>query len=433
MFKLSKFTILVDQSKDWVILFNSFTGSVIRLEKETYIKISHESFNKEITPYFNALVKQGFIVHSSTDEYNMLQLLLRQKLNRSAPESLSYVIAPTLLCNLRCGYCFENNTFHKTKMSSDTMEKVIDFIVQQVQKIKSNKKIIITWFGGEPLLEFNLIVAFCEIIKKKLDLLGVILECHMVTNGVLLSKEKARVLSEKCNLSTVQITLDGTERIYAEKKGTNVGDYYAVIKNISECYSYFKINVRLNTDRTTYNENLKLTEYLYGKLNLLGKIYIYLAEVRDYCNDCSVNDIYYKYGEFDFVKKKYNDFLYKMGYTKSKLNIFPPIFSPNFCKIMIANNYAIDPDGYLYKCEHYIGNKEKAVGDVIWGVYYNKEYLETMNGHVYGECGDCALYPSCRVNCTAMREYITHGTRNCVIYDEFLKNIKNLVKLSINC
>lgn len=432
MFKLSQYTILVEQSEDWVILFNSFTGSVIKLEITTYNKISDGYFDKESTPYFDALVNQGFIVHSSTDEYNKLQLLLRQKLQHSAPETLSYVIAPTLLCNLRCSYCFENKTYHKSKMSYNTMDKVIDFITQQTQKIRSCKKVVVTWFGGEPLLEFELITTFCNILKKELDLLGVTLECHMVTNGILLSKEKAKILAEKCNLTTVQITLDGTEQIYAQKKGTIVDDYYAVIRNICECYNFFKINIRLNTDKTTYNENLKLTKYLYEDLNLLNKIHIYLAEVRNYCNDCPVNDIYYEYGEFDFMKEEYNDYLYKMGYTKSKLKTMPPIFSPNFCNIMRTNNFAIDPDGYLYKCEHYIGNKDKAVGDVLWGIYYNKEYLDAMNGHSYDECCECALYPSCRVNCTAMRDYITHGTDHCVVYNEFLKNIKKLVYLSSN-
>lgn len=432
MFKLSKYTIEIAHSKDGVILFNSFTGSVVKLEWTMYEKIKNVLFDRDIIPCFDSLAEQGFIVHSSTDEYGKLQLLLRNSLSKDNPTNLSYVIAPTLNCNFKCYYCFENNTFNKTAMTSSTMNEVIRFIVNQVKKISTIKKVTITWFGGEPMLEFNLILDFCESLKKELTLFNIELECHMVTNGSLLTFPKAKILADKCNLTTVQVTLDGTEKLYAEKKGTTTETYFTVIKNISDCCNLFKINVRLNTDKTNFDENIKLTKYLYHDLALLNKVKIYLAEIRNYCNDSSLHENFYEYGEFNFEKDRFNDFIFKEKFSDHKTRIMPPIFSPNFCNLMKLHNFAIDSEGYLYKCEHYIGNKTRAVGDVRWGIYYNDEYIGAFNGNVYKECSECDLYPSCRVNCKAMREFISNGTNQCVIYDEFKKNIKKIVLSAIN-
>ena len=75
-------------------------------------------------------------------------------------------------CNLRCKYCFgDGGTYNhvKSMMSYDTAQKSIDYFVRNSG---SNKKLHITFFGGEPLLNYILIekiIAYCKELEQKYD------------------------------------------------------------------------------------------------------------------------------------------------------------------------------------------------------------------------------------------------------------------------
>ena len=73
-------------------------------------------------------------------------------------------------CNLRCSYCYgdEGNYSNNGVMTLEIAKKSIDFLVN---KAKSNR-LSICFFGGEPLLKFDLIkdiVQYCKEISTKTD------------------------------------------------------------------------------------------------------------------------------------------------------------------------------------------------------------------------------------------------------------------------
>ena len=65
---------------------------------------------------------------------------------------MKYTLAVTQRCNLACDYCYihEKNSV----MPLAVAEKILNFIFENTPK---SEKIDIGFFGGEPLLEFNLI------------------------------------------------------------------------------------------------------------------------------------------------------------------------------------------------------------------------------------------------------------------------------------
>ncbi|PVU77485.1 hypothetical protein DDW13_00700 [Acidianus hospitalis] len=82
-----------------------------------------------------------------------------------------------------------------------------------------NLKII--WFGGEPLLAYDIVIEIMEFIKSKISKGKPKLEGFMVTNGYLLDLKKAEKLAE-LNVNEFQITLDGNEDIHDIRR-INIG------------------------------------------------------------------------------------------------------------------------------------------------------------------------------------------------------------------
>lgn len=84
---------------------------------------------KQIHPtLFSSLVKMKMVVENQQEEI-IIKSIIQQKL--SSERILRLTINPTLDCNLRCWYCYEN---HNTKsyMDGKTMLSIYDFVKSQL-------------------------------------------------------------------------------------------------------------------------------------------------------------------------------------------------------------------------------------------------------------------------------------------------------------
>lgn len=95
-----------------------------------------------------------------------------------------YSIEVTERCNLRCKYCIYHEDgvgfreFGKKDISQDTLKKAIDLL----KNSKSND-FVISFYGGEPLLRFDLIKWCIDYAKETLK--GKELRFNMTTNATL--------------------------------------------------------------------------------------------------------------------------------------------------------------------------------------------------------------------------------------------------------
>ncbi|GKX68540.1 radical SAM protein [Inconstantimicrobium mannanitabidum] len=124
------------------------------------------------------------------------------------------VLELTEKCNLRCRYCIYNDDYdekrnHGTKnMSKEVAIAAIDYANSHGD---SEKGISVSFYGGEPLVNFDLLKYCIEysqktIIDKKLSF-------SMTTNGTLMTKEIAEFLASIENLSVV-CSIDGPKDIH---------------------------------------------------------------------------------------------------------------------------------------------------------------------------------------------------------------------------
>lgn len=134
----------------------------------------------------------------------------------SAP-TLDVGLVLTHACNLACTYCYTGEK-KRVRMSLEVATRGLDFAFATASR--SGTRLQLSFFGGEPLLEHELLVALAEQAQARSGALAVPLLMQMTTNGTLLTRE----LVERLGALGVHValSLDGT-RAQHEAVRPNIG------------------------------------------------------------------------------------------------------------------------------------------------------------------------------------------------------------------
>lgn len=159
------------------------------------------------------------------------------------------LIYPTYQCNVRCWYCIQNH--QDVVMSNDVIHKVKAHVKRILETNKKLKNFHISWFGGEPLLEYNTIIDITNYTLHLCNKHNVIFSASITTNGILLSEERIKHFKE-LNLNHYQITIDGHREKHNKVKRLNKQSAFDLtvnnIKHIAEINPEATINMRINYD-----------------------------------------------------------------------------------------------------------------------------------------------------------------------------------------
>lgn len=146
---------------------------------------------------------------------------IEQKVNK---EFKQLILEVTQSCNLRCGYCIysdgdkEFRNFSNHYMEWPTAQKAIDYALEH-----SGETIAITFYGGEPLLNYELLKKCMEYCK--LNTYNKKVTFSFTTNLTLMTPEKAEYFAQLGNCN-IMGSIDGPEPIHnrfrktAEQKGS---------------------------------------------------------------------------------------------------------------------------------------------------------------------------------------------------------------------
>lgn len=417
-FKESKFNIK-SEVDDKLIIFNSLTQGLLEVEGEIKDKIQSILEKKELIDEIDEDIKQnllhgGIIVPNNVDELANLKLITN--MDKYNSKSLDLTIAPTLECNFGCTYCYEKGVRYNT-MNSEVKTNTIDFISNNLQGVSN---LNICWYGGEPLLKIELIDELTEKIKE-LCKDDISYNAMMVTNGYLLTPEIAKKLNDM-NIKNIQITLDGNRKIHDSRRFliNKEGTFDTIIKNIDECKELLNITIRINVDKTNFENTYELLEILKEK-NIAQKVSFYIAQVDNINNSCSnttcLSDIEFSESEVLFYKKAFEMGIYKFNFPK---NI------TSFCGAVTLNSYVIDPKGNLYKCWNTIGNEKYKIGNVKNKIpNLNQNLTSWINYNQEGEkCKECNVFPLCNGGCPY--HYLKNNEHKCM---SFKNNNKDIIDL----
>ncbi len=368
--RLNKFVIRAGK-QNRNILYNTATGAIVVINGE-------EDLNNSL----DQLKRMFFYVPEDFDEISWVNDLRKTKIAKEKNNIITgYTIFSTSDCNARCFYCFEKGA-QRNDMSPNTALDVANFITKKC----NGNKVVLRWFGGEPLLNTKAMDIICETLKNN----SIEFTSSMISNGSLFNNSNVTKAKNLWNLKGVQITLDGTKNVYQKAKSyvnSDGKEFDKVIENIEQLIeTEIRVSVRLNQDLYNTDDLKELVLFLEQKFADRKYFSVYNSLIYTQNPDESFeND---RLEAFKKVQREIIDRnLFRDNYLNKRLKI-------KHCMADDATSVVILPNGDLGRCEHYV--YEHLIGS-IYSNEINKEEINKWKDtyQIKQKCYDCPLYPQC--------------------------------------
>jgi len=387
--------ILLDINSDSIHLIDDVTFNILENLKEQgerYTPDSEEA--KEVLQEIEELAEEG-ILFSSPGEI----------IEYTPPENP--IIKAMCLhiahdCNLRCPYCFADQGPYggdRGMMSFETGKAALEFLFKESG---SRKNLNIDFFGGEPLMNFDVVKDLILYIEKRTLELGKVAELTLTTNALLLDKSKGDFLKEH-NLSVV-LSLDGRPEVQNKMRYTanHKGSYDIVAKNIKDFIAdgYEKYIVRGTFTRENV-DFLKDLQHLaeIGLKNLSIEPVVGPEEAPYSIKGEDIPLILEEYDKLTEHMEKDRDF----NFFHFNIDIYKgPCLPKRISACGAGHEYvAISPQGDIYPCHQFVGNKDFLLGNVYQGEVSREVGKLFQDANVLNkkECMDCWARFYCSGGC----------------------------------
>ncbi|MDN5346355.1 MULTISPECIES: radical SAM protein [Petrotoga] len=328
-------------------------------------------------------------------------------------------------CNLRCKYCAYSGNYYNMRihrqvyMESSIAKEAVKKYLNTLKETKRRNpylKPIIGFYGGEPLLNFDLIKEVINYAKK------IYKGCFftLTTNGILLRKEIADFLAQ--NEVAIAVSLNGQReehdrlRVFPDHSGSfdiilknlinlseKYSDYYKKFCSIIVCYDYGSDIIEMSRFFDKQADLLKV-----ARVNMISDSFgrWYKRYSKEDKEKFFERMEYCKQMYFEHLKRgNENRFLSALigtPYTlilNRSINILYSLTRPKFLPFTATcvpgTKVAVDPDGNLHCCEKMnynfpIGNVQKWLEIEKIGIL-----VEKYNSEITKDCLNCCVKRLC--------------------------------------
>ena len=394
--------------KNGLVVYNSLRDTCLMVYPDNEVVLAMQSQDNSKLKSFSdeqlkLFVENQMIVDENVDEIEEIKSQLEATNSRS--DFFILTINPTLSCNFRCWYCYEE---HKSKphMDASDVERV-DKCIEKILSTESINELSVSFFGGEPLLAFvNVVKPIVEHTACLASKYGKRYSIQMTTNAYLLKPEYADFLS-KYNIQHYQITLDGNKQRHNKVRSDAAGNgsYDEIVTNIKYALSLGNnVIVRLNiSEETNLDVPLLLNDFdglpSESKQHLIFSVHqIWQAENLD---KSLINKIIEQVRERGYECNPYHH---------SGLNL------KRTCYADKNNHFIINPKGEVYGCTARDFDEKTIEGHLdLDGVASFNERRQTrlsMSPLQNEECKQCFILPMCGGGCKT-RIFETKDYNSC--------------------
>ena len=422
--------------RDDVFLMNTFTDAQVIVGSDVAKLLDRLSsnvvsrLNQEERDAVETLAEMGFIVESrEADRQNLERFFSAVRADTS---DLRVTVLTTLQCNFACDYCIQGDhgDFNKqaTKMSLETAARVVSWVGEEIDRTRP-RKFGLTFFGGEPLLNLPVMYYLAERLWEVCRAKGVEPRIGIITNGLHLSTEIVDRLLP-FGLVSVKVTLDGDRDTHNRMRPLRgrQGTFDRIVENVRQVAHLVPITIGGNFDESSADSYPALLDFLkeqefadkIAKINFKPVIKSFAeaapkgvipltvvgsggkplngtcmtsagagsSKGSSVCDSCHFVD-----EKMSFLRSETR----KRGFpTPDGVHMGP-------CEIHRRHAHTIGPDGDLYACPGFTGDKMESTGHIdgreeSWR-HAAAERFERLSP-LKQECGDCSFIPVCGGGCS---------------------------------
>jgi uncharacterized protein len=394
------------------IIYSSRSGRSVLIEEQYFEKLINNDFMGLPTEMLNLFFKDEFIVPAIENELE--SIMEQNRVHTEQISTLATTIQPTANCQLGCHYCGQEH--RKENMENDLVTKIVNRIKTKIET-KEFDLLDVTWYGGEPLLGYSQIKKLSKElmdIAKKND---TDYKAFMITNGLSLKPAIFKELYLNLNVTSFQITLDGTKehhddrRVLKKDRGATFDLILANILAITSLPEYTAksakpIFIRMNIDKTNYRSITKLID-LFADHGLDDKIGLGFAPIINWGELTSGTDD--GLTKEEYAKMEIDWFLYSIKKGFKVIDILPDrSFQP--CMVVDKNAEVYDTDGNIFPCyefsytpmyqndDHIIGNLKNDPSTYNQNVTTRDWFNDLQKGEI-ATCHTCNILPACGGGC----------------------------------
>jgi len=447
-------------------IFDVNMHKVLELPKDLYDILEENQACEELShPLIEKLKANGFLKASAIQEIihpfdNIAQDLVNNRIMR-------LTLQVTQQCNFRCDYCVYSGSYNNREHSGKRMElelakKGIDFLIKHS---KDTKVLNIGFYGGEPLLEIDLIKECIKYAIEKAE--GKEVDFVMTTNGSLLNEEIVSFFLDY-NVA-LTISLDGPKEIQDKNRRfiNNCGTFDVVYNNLKSLTQKFpELKRRLNFNMVidpTIQLNC-LNDFVASEEDLFDEAALTTGFISDNYRKNAVATSEEFFADWEYNRFKYLLFLQNKlpGMKDSKLmqSSFSQLFSLgdslrlNYPQLHEAEHHSgpcvpgqvrlfMDVHGTFYPCERVCESSEiMKIGNIDDGIDIEKVKVllnvgratkeECKTCFAIRECNVCAAYADDNSNKLSKELKLKQCNNMKYHFEEMLKDICVLNEIGFN-
>ncbi len=372
------------------------------------------------------------------DTFAPLAGKLKEK-SASVIKALCLHVAHT--CNLNCSYCFASQgKYHgeRAVMSLEVGKRALDFLVENSG---SRRNLEVDFFGGEPLLNFDMIkelVAYARSIEKKYNKN---FRFTLTTNGVLIDDDVIDFANRE--MSNVVLSLDGRKEIHDRFRVDYQGN-----GSFDKIVPLFQKLVKAREGKNYYMRGTFThanPDFLTDIREMLDLGFRELSMEPVVCAPGDAAELTPE--DMEIVKKQYEELAELMLQKDKEGDPFTfyhymidleggPCIYKRVSGCGSGTEYmAVTPWGDLYPCHQFVGEETYKLGNIYEGVTNKCAQCEFAECNVYSrpDCRDCWARLYCSGGCAANAYHATGSVKG--IYksgcDLFRKRMECAIMVAI--
>ena len=317
-------------------------------------------------------------------------------------------------CNLACKYCFASQGDYggvkRELMSFDVAKRAVDFLISMSGPRQHCE---IDFFGGEPLLNWDVVKQTVEYIESIQAQHNKIFKLTLTTNGVLLTQDKIDYVNEH-NMSLV-LSIDGREEVHNRMRPSAGGTdtYKTVAKNLVNAVK--QRDGREYYVRGTYTHNnldfvkdvMAMSDLGFEHLSMepvVGKEGEYV--LRD--EDLPILEKEYEKLADLYLQRQKDGWGEKFNFFHFRMDLYRgPCMAKRLRGCGAGHEYmCVVPNGDIYPCHQFVGQDDYVIGNVYDGVTNTELPPLFRDMHVLNKpiCCDCWAKFFCSGGCHANNE-----------------------------